>query len=327
MGLSKLGCYQKIQIQPIEIKIPVLLSKRAQKVYCTVLLVTSSTYLPLVPSLPPRRLLHAIAYALFVARHGGRAVALERTPIPHNGLSVLRHTDVHTCISKQGCHESRRRICIHSFYYFLHSFPPAVSLHAGYGNIAPSTPGGQTFFVFYAIAGIPLALIVFSSVGTILSNGLGSLVGRIKTKRPLPLKVAVVVGAIITGLVLFIFVPAIIFMAIEGWTYRQSAYYCVVSLTTIGFGDFVPGQSTSTDLPVGVRGVYKVCTACWLLFGIAFLSLLIAEVQKLFTTSVAAIKSLCKKKKPEDTEEQDGKGKVGGEKSDGSSQCGVPLGD
>ena len=232
---------------------------------------------------------------------------------------------MHTCISKQGCHESRRRICIHSFYYFLHSFPPAVSLHAGYGNIAPSTPGGQTFFVFYAIAGIPLALIVFSSVGTILSNGLGSLVGRIKTKRPLPLKVAVVVGAIITGLVLFIFVPAIIFMAIEGWTYRQSAYYCVVSLTTIGFGDFVPGQSTSTDLPVGVRGVYKVCTACWLLFGIAFLSLLIAEVQKLFTTSVAAIKSLCKKKKPEDTEEQDGKGKVGGEKSDGSSQCGVPL--
>ena len=217
---------------------------------------------------------------------------------------------VHRYITPHPCHSFRP--------IFFSSPPPSPPPPAGYGNIAPSTPGGQTFFVFYAIAGIPLALIVFSSIGTILSNALSSLVGRIKTKRPLPLKIAVVVGAIITGLVLCIFIPAIIFMAIEGWTYRQSAYYCVVSLTTIGFGDFVPGQSTSTDLSVGVRGVYKVCTACWLLFGIAFLSLLIAEVQKLFTASVAAINKLFKKEKPdEDTKEL---GKV-----DSSAEHGVPL--
>ena len=135
---------------------------------------------------------------------------------------------------------------------------------------------------------------------------------RIKSKHTLPLKVLVVLAAIAIGLVLFVYIPAIIFTAIEGWTYRQSVYYCFVSLTTIGFGDFVPGQATSTDLPVGVRGVYKVCTACWLLFGISFLSLLIAELQKLF---VAINKlQICKRKKPEDTNEP---GKEGGGGKDG----------
>lgn len=200
-------------------------------------------------------------------------------------------------------------------------FTTTVVTTIGYGNIAPSTPGGQTFLVFYAIVGIPLALVLFSSVGTVLSNALGSLVSRIKTKHPLPLKIAVVVGAIATGFVLFLVVPALIFMAIEGWTYRQSAYYCFVSLSTIGFGDFVPGQSTSIDMPVGVRGVYKICTACWLVFGIAFLSLLIAEVQKLFTSSAAAMSKL-RKKKTEDAKES---GEEAGGKQDGSAGIDVPT--
>lgn len=132
---------------------------------------------------------------------------------------------------------------------------------------------------------------------------------RIKTKHPRPLKAFVVVTAIAIAVTLFVFIPGVIFMAIEGWTYRESVYYCVVSLTTIGFGDYVPGQSTSTDLPVSVRGVYKICTACWLLLGISFLSLLIAEVQKLYAFSVTVTRNLCNKKKPEDAEEKKG-GKI-----------------
>eukprot|EP00756_Hemistasia_phaeocysticola_P067340 Hpha_TRINITY_DN9893_c0_g1::TRINITY_DN9893_c0_g1_i1::g.81526::m.81526 len=30
------------------------------------------------------------------------------------------------------------------------------------------------------------------------------------------------------------------FMAIEGWTYRESVWFCFVSMSTIGFGDFTP---------------------------------------------------------------------------------------
>lgn len=41
---------------------------------------------------------------------------------------------------------------------------------------------------------------------------------------------------------LFFFIPAAIFQAIEDWTYLEAWYYTVVTLTTVGFGDFVPGK-------------------------------------------------------------------------------------
>jgi len=47
----------------------------------------------------------------------------------------------------------------------------------------------------------------------------------------------------IIGSGLFIFVPSAIFMEIEGWTYWEAAYYCTITLITIGFGDFVPGYN------------------------------------------------------------------------------------
>jgi hypothetical protein len=47
----------------------------------------------------------------------------------------------------------------------------------------------------------------------------------------------------IVGLILFIFIPAAIFEAAEpGWTYQDGIYYAFVTLTTIGFGDFVAGK-------------------------------------------------------------------------------------
>jgi len=43
------------------------------------------------------------------------------------------------------------------------------------------------------------------------------------------------------GAGLFVFVPSAIFMQIEQWTYWEAAYYCAITLISIGFGDFVPG--------------------------------------------------------------------------------------
>lgn len=38
-------------------------------------------------------------------------------------------------------------------------------------------------------------------------------------------------------------IPAGIFAAIEGWTYGDAVYYTLITMTTIGFGDFVIGRS------------------------------------------------------------------------------------
>ena len=43
-------------------------------------------------------------------------------------------------------------------------------------------------------------------------------------------------------LILIIVIPAAGFADLEGWTYEDSVYFCFITLTTIGFGDFVPGK-------------------------------------------------------------------------------------
>ena len=42
--------------------------------------------------------------------------------------------------------------------------PACVSV-AGYGYSTPKTPGGKIFCMFYALAGIPLTLVMFQSIG------------------------------------------------------------------------------------------------------------------------------------------------------------------
>lgn len=45
----------------------------------------------------------------------------------------------------------------------------------------------------------------------------------------------------LSGVALFFVVPMIMFQQHEGWTYSQAIYYCFITLSTIGFGDFVAG--------------------------------------------------------------------------------------
>jgi hypothetical protein len=41
------------------------------------------------------------------------------------------------------------------------------------------------------------------------------------------------------------FIPAAVFFAIEDWSYGDALYYTIITLTTIGFGDFVIGKHFS----------------------------------------------------------------------------------
>ena len=66
------------------------------------------------------------------------------------------------------------------------------------------------------------------------------------------------------GLILFIFVPSILFAVIEGWSYGTSLYYSVVSLSTVGFGDYVAGRcSTMTPQVVLAKSLYKSASPSW----------------------------------------------------------------
>lgn len=59
---------------------------------------------------------------------------------------------------------------------------------------------------------------------------------------PTIVRVITAVFSILLGLALFVAVPILVFQRVEKWTLLESAYYVVITLTTVGFGDYVAGN-------------------------------------------------------------------------------------
>lgn len=55
-------------------------------------------------------------------------------------------------------------------------------------------------------------------------------------------------GLAVIMTVVLLFIPAGIFTSLEkDWDYLESLYFCFISLSTIGLGDYVPGETHSND--------------------------------------------------------------------------------
>ena len=149
---------------------------------------------------------------------------------------------------------------------------------------------GRILFIFYALFGIPLCLALLSEVGGLLSHFVDTVVGgtmkaakgrQLNPRKTLATLLLVFSAIFVGGLVLFILFPALIFHSIEGWTYADAIYYCCVTLTTVGFGDFVAGQQRVSGT-MHLLNFYRICASLWIIIGLAWVSLLITKIQKLF---------------------------------------------
>ncbi|XP_030055118.1 potassium channel subfamily K member 17 [Microcaecilia unicolor] len=143
----------------------------------------------------------------------------------------------------------------------------------GYGNLSPSTTGGQIFCIFYALVGIPLNLILLNRIGQWMSSWVhrcSSVLGK-RLSRPRMAKALTGSCALGLGLLLFFLLPPILFNSIEDWSYSEGIYYAFITLSTIGFGDYVIGINPDQYYPPW----YKNVVALWILFGMAWLALLI----------------------------------------------------
>ena len=118
-----------------------------------------------------------------------------------------------------------------------------IHLFSGYGHLAPTTSAGQVFFTLYAVIGIPLCAIMLVGIGERLARPYIKFdMVRPVTSFPKIEKMSRMIMFTMLCFIVFTLIPAAIIMQLEEWTYLQSWYFTIVTLTTVGFGDFVPGR-------------------------------------------------------------------------------------
>uniref|UniRef100_A0A665UY26 Potassium two pore domain channel subfamily K member 16 n=1 Tax=Echeneis naucrates TaxID=173247 RepID=A0A665UY26_ECHNA len=148
-------------------------------------------------------------------------------------------------------------------------FAGTVVTTIGYGNLSPSTMSGQVFCVFYALCGIPLNLAFLKQAGKCLTVHLGRLKrGMVSV---LPYKTLAVSLFFISGSLLFLVIPPLLFSYVEGWTFSEGFYFAFITLSTIGFGDYVVG----TDPDKEYIALYRSLAGIWIIFALAWLALIL----------------------------------------------------
>uniref|UniRef100_A0A3B3Y149 Potassium channel domain-containing protein n=1 Tax=Poecilia mexicana TaxID=48701 RepID=A0A3B3Y149_9TELE len=158
-------------------------------------------------------------------------------------------------------------------------FAGTVITTIGFGNISPHTEGGRIFCILYALLGIPLFGFLLAGVGdqlgTIFGKGIAKVEKMIKWKvSQTKIRVISTLLFILFGCLIFVALPAVIFKHIEGWSTLESIYFVVITLTTIGFGDFVAGEKENLEY----LDYYKPVVWFWILVGLAYFAAVLSMI-------------------------------------------------
>ncbi|KAB0402731.1 hypothetical protein E2I00_019925, partial [Balaenoptera physalus] len=100
---------------------------------------------------------------------------------------------------------------------------------------------GQIFCVFYALLGISLTIIFLKFVSNAILRPLSGFEKYLQNMemKERQIRTYTLLFFLVTGLSIFILLPPLLFMHTEGWTYKEGLYFAFISLSTIGFGDYV----------------------------------------------------------------------------------------
>lgn len=117
--------------------------------------------------------------------------------------------------------------------------------NTGYGHVTPLSQTGKLFCLLYAMIGIPLTLVLLSAAVERLMTPVNWLLGTLNSRlghlyQPFNIRILHLIIVICIVLILFFGIPVAIFTHMEEeWSALDAFYYCFISLTTIGLGDYV----------------------------------------------------------------------------------------
>ncbi|KAM5225447.1 potassium channel subfamily K member 4 isoform 1-T1 [Hipposideros larvatus] len=153
------------------------------------------------------------------------------------------------------------------------------ALHQGYGNVALRTDAGRLFCIFYALVGIPLFGILLAGVGDRLGSSLRRGIGHIEAiflKWHVPPELVRILSAVLfllIGCLLFVLTPTFVFCYVEGWSKLEAIYFVIVTLTTVGFGDYVAGANPNQN-----SAAYQPLVWFWILLGLAYFASVLTTI-------------------------------------------------
>lgn len=132
-------------------------------------------------------------------------------------------------------------------------------LPTGYGYTTPLTDAGKAFSIAFALLGVPTTMLLLTASAQRLSLLLThaplswlSLRWGWDPRRAARWHLVALLAVIVT--VCFL-VPAAVFAHLEeAWSFLDAFYFCFISLSTIGLGDYVPGEAPGQPY----RALYKV---------------------------------------------------------------------
>ncbi|XP_029059555.1 potassium channel subfamily K member 6 isoform X1 [Monodon monoceros] len=160
-------------------------------------------------------------------------------------------------------------------------FASTLVTTVGYGYTTPLTDGGKAFSIAFALLGVPATMLLLTASAQRLSLLLSHVPLSWLSRRwgchpPQAARwhLAVLLGVVVT---ICFLVPAAVFAHLEeAWSFLDAFYFCFISLSTIGLGDYVPGEAPGQPY----RALYKVLVTVYLFLGLVAMVLVLQTFRR-----------------------------------------------
>ncbi|XP_037674941.1 potassium channel subfamily K member 6 isoform X2 [Choloepus didactylus] len=155
-------------------------------------------------------------------------------------------------------------------------FASTLVTTVGYGYTTPLTDAGKAFSIAFAFLGVPATMLLLTASAQRLSLLLTHVPLSWLTVRwgwdprqAARWHLVALLGVVVTTCFV---VPAAVFAYLEeAWSFLDAFYFCFISLSTIGLGDYVPGEAPGQPY----RALYKTLVTAYLFLGLVAMVLVL----------------------------------------------------